>query len=519
MSIRYNGEKIAGKYKSQTIYPASENEAGIIQIASSQDVKDGTDNTKAVTPRRLKTNYATKEELNNKQDLLVSGTNIKTLNNESLLGEGNIDITSAQWGNIDGEITNQTDLQNILDEKQNVISDINNIRTNAKTGADLAPQVAVNTQRIEDLTTARIPDVIYHGTPKIVGGQVSNFSTVNYLQFPFEDISRSLPFDIYFSFTTDDDVTTQQNIIDSRFGIALAIQNAKGVMALSSNGISWDIGSVTGTNAILPNTTYYVKYSWTGSEYNASLSTNDQSYVPDMILQSNKSPYKTTIYIGGSEGLFGPNTAHPFKGIINFSKSKVDVNGITVWEGMADVGIASRANVSLTNLDEVGEKRFSDLQTAIDTKANDADVVHKTGDETINGVKTFNNSVTFTGSNISKLITINNTGGSPAIRFKNGTVECGMIGLAGNGRIGKLIGGDIPNWESSIVRSNWNSATGSTTKPVYIDANGIAQPITSYEGNSATATKATQDGDGNVISTTYLKIFDIDLIEGAEQWL
>ena len=121
MSIRYNEEIIAGKYKSQVIHPASESEAGIIEIATSQDVKDGTNNTKAVTPRRLKTNYATKEELNTKQDNLVSGTNIKTLNNESLLGEGNIDITSAQWGNIEGELSNQTDLQEALDNKTQVI--------------------------------------------------------------------------------------------------------------------------------------------------------------------------------------------------------------------------------------------------------------------------------------------------------------------------------------------------------------------------------------------------------------
>lgn len=233
---------------------------------------------------------------------------------------------------------------------------------------DVTTQVNVNTQRIEDLTTSRIPDVIYRGTPQITGGQVSNFSTTNYLLFPFEDISRSLPFDIYFSFTTSNDVTTQQNIIDSKFGIALAIKDNKGIMALSSNGTSWNIGSVTGTNTLYPNTTYYVKYSWTGTEYNASLSTNDTEYIPDMRLASNLSPYKTTIYIGGCNQNEISHTPFPFKGIINFSKSRVVVNGITVWEGMADVGLASRANVSLNNLDEVGEKRFTDLKTALDGK-------------------------------------------------------------------------------------------------------------------------------------------------------
>lgn len=39
--------------------------------------------------------YAKKTDLNRKQDTLVSGTNIKTINNESLLGSGNITISGG----------------------------------------------------------------------------------------------------------------------------------------------------------------------------------------------------------------------------------------------------------------------------------------------------------------------------------------------------------------------------------------------------------------------------------------
>ena len=58
-----------------------------------------------------------------KQDALVSGTNIKTINNESLLGSGNITIQgggSPTWGNITGTLSNQTDLQSVLDSKMPV---------------------------------------------------------------------------------------------------------------------------------------------------------------------------------------------------------------------------------------------------------------------------------------------------------------------------------------------------------------------------------------------------------------
>ena len=53
--------------------------------------------------------------LDGKQATLVSGTNIKTVNSNSLLGSGDIEITSAvSWGNVTGTLANQTDLNNAL---------------------------------------------------------------------------------------------------------------------------------------------------------------------------------------------------------------------------------------------------------------------------------------------------------------------------------------------------------------------------------------------------------------------
>ena len=53
-----------------------------------------------------------------KQDTLVSGTNIKTINNQDILGSGNIEVeASAVWGSITGELHNQQDLHNALQAK------------------------------------------------------------------------------------------------------------------------------------------------------------------------------------------------------------------------------------------------------------------------------------------------------------------------------------------------------------------------------------------------------------------
>lgn len=52
--------------------------------------------------------FATKTELNSKQDTLVSGTNIKTVNGQTILGEGNIQIETPEGGIADAPSDNNT---------------------------------------------------------------------------------------------------------------------------------------------------------------------------------------------------------------------------------------------------------------------------------------------------------------------------------------------------------------------------------------------------------------------------
>lgn len=71
----------------------------IVPTKTSQLVNDSgfiTNETDPTVPSYVKTiTLADINKWNNKQDLLVSGTNIKTINNTSLLGSGNIDIQSG----------------------------------------------------------------------------------------------------------------------------------------------------------------------------------------------------------------------------------------------------------------------------------------------------------------------------------------------------------------------------------------------------------------------------------------
>lgn len=77
-------------------------------------------------------NFATKTDLANKQNLLVSGTNVKTINGQSILGYGNIEITSS--GGSGGSGTNFSVSYNEVNEELTITSTIeNNIIYNEST--------------------------------------------------------------------------------------------------------------------------------------------------------------------------------------------------------------------------------------------------------------------------------------------------------------------------------------------------------------------------------------------------
>ena len=94
----------------------------------------GVDATPTASSTNLVTSGGVASALSGKQDTLVSGTNIKTINNQSVLGSGNISITaSATWGNITGTLSDQTDLQTALNGKQATLSAGSNISISGTT--------------------------------------------------------------------------------------------------------------------------------------------------------------------------------------------------------------------------------------------------------------------------------------------------------------------------------------------------------------------------------------------------
>ena len=94
--------------------------------------------------------YATTTQLNSKQDTLVSGQNIKTINGQSVIGEGNIDITEG--GTIDSELS--TDSENPVQNKviTNALNDkaskteLSNVSTSKANKADVYTKQEIDTK-------------------------------------------------------------------------------------------------------------------------------------------------------------------------------------------------------------------------------------------------------------------------------------------------------------------------------------------------------------------------------------
>lgn len=204
--------------------------------------------------------------------------------------------------------------------------------------------------KVDELQLFKFPNATIFGTPTIQNGQVSNFSNTNYLQFPFLVDFQDREFIIDFSFTTPSDMSGQQNILDSNYGLAFAIRDSRVVMVASENGTSWTTGEIISDEILSPNTTYYFKIMWNMGlfEFRGGLSKDELTINKQTILS--KTPYPKTMVIGRSF-VSGGNY---FKGSINLNDASLTISNKVVWTGMDDVGLATRAAVDLSNLDAKG---------------------------------------------------------------------------------------------------------------------------------------------------------------------
>lgn len=206
------------------------------------------------------------------------------------------------------------------------------------------------------------PNATIFGAPVINGSQVSGFTANDYLQMPRVIDFAGKQWQLDFQFTTGEDVTTQQNIVDSGFGLAIAVSQGKMLVALSSNGTSWDLGAHAGTHAVAANTGYFVRMTFDDSKYVVAIGTDGKTYETDITVTATASLFPRVILIGKST-----DSRYIFGGIINLAEATLYIDGKEEWTGMTGGNYATKTEVKqlaseVTELDQkVGD--LSRLET------------------------------------------------------------------------------------------------------------------------------------------------------------
>lgn len=205
--------------------------------------------------------------------------------------------------------------------------------------------------RVELIELTSHPNMTIVGNPTFTEGNVSGFSANDYLVFPTEVSVGTNRVEFYMSFHTSGNVTTQQNLMDSAYGLAFAIRNGTTVTAISINGTSFYGENEGGT--ILPNHSYRLKLDFShdadGYHVKTYLADGGGEYTQVGTGITASAPlYPTATYWGGANP---GHTTHIFGGSINLSQCWMNFNGKTVWRGYDELPKVSYDPTSTEPLD------------------------------------------------------------------------------------------------------------------------------------------------------------------------
>lgn len=131
-----NGESVLGEgnieVAKKTDIPNTDNFATKNELTAVETVANNAATKADAVTSRVESVETT---LNNKQDTLVSGTNIKTVNSQSILGEGNIEVSGGITEEQAQEIAKIPTIETELAQKANV-SDVPTVQTKQTGGTD-----------------------------------------------------------------------------------------------------------------------------------------------------------------------------------------------------------------------------------------------------------------------------------------------------------------------------------------------------------------------------------------------
>ena len=299
----------------------------------------------AVQPADLQSALATK------QDTLVSGTNIKTVNNNSLVGSGNIDIESlpSQTGQSGKFLT--TDGTSARWEQ---IS----IPANTYTEDNLAPG-----DNIEFVKQNYRLNCNVQGSPTITDGVASGFSDSDYLWHSNWLTAATTSFDVVTAVKLNAATASNLGIIDAgdTWGMRLtaSVNNTVRLRIITAPQTTASV-DITGTTPLTAGTKVYIKASYNSTEgYKLYTSSDGQTWNLEGSSSFTSTPNATTNYLIGRNGASGLY----LNGSIYLQDTYVNIDGNTVWTAYVAVPVTVINSSGLKNT-AGGENSLTLLGTA-----------------------------------------------------------------------------------------------------------------------------------------------------------
>ncbi len=168
------------------------------------------------------------------------------------------------------------------------------------------------------------------GSPTIVDGVVSGFSTSNYLLLG-ANVPYSNNFEMVFKITTGSSFSSTNTIFEgssSNNGLSIAINTSKYLYVSAGNG-SW-IVNTSGTTVLSANTTYYVKFSCKNNVYKLELSTDNVNWNTEISVESSSVLVTTSAKSIGYSTRF---SGRVFRGSIDMNETYIKINNKLWFNG------------------------------------------------------------------------------------------------------------------------------------------------------------------------------------------
>ncbi|MBR2240033.1 MAG: hypothetical protein IKO49_02250 [Bacilli bacterium] len=203
-------------------------------------------------------------------------------------------------------------------------------------------------------------------------GIMSNCNPTNYLTLPEAFLPENNPWEINLKVKTPDTMDAMHYIMGSlnsyywTVGGELSVNNTFG-FGITSTGESWDIAWLAGNTVATSDTWYWIRLSFTGTEYKFELSTDGETYNLEASVANT-----TSIYQNSTNSIIhlGTQATHYtyWTGEIDLSQCNIKINNVIWWNGV-NITQAHRYLKEVTK-ESVNYDNFANLPTTLIDNAN-----------------------------------------------------------------------------------------------------------------------------------------------------